>query len=1266
MNNNHDEIARNIFQERIKKGLLGPGSDIFVSNEDINEEIIADYPLQRYYTGVLFPERTRVTTLSEADENDLKNNLPEDKEDGANISKNESIEDIEPEKENDNRKKKKEANEDDELRISQNTFFPSNIGLTFCVENKVKELDVEFSFGLYFQLDEKNEKHLNECKIIFPEHLYNETILYNEKFPKVLKQKLGYEDGYLLLKKKTEGFKGGKKKRSGDYIIFDEYKREFQNRIETQKIEKLFGRKWKRENITIKETIAVSEISKPETIIERNLTMGNGNFFRASYTIRTYDFPKNPNNIYVKIQLANTSKKHPANKFSNANERLNAKTIFQAEIKVKVKELKPYKSYLELNPLDKEAEILNYLYKDKFSYGIGHNCSVIWNKKENSIKTTFLPQYDVKDTKNNFSGKGFQENPNDFLTLNQSLDIYNLSHFPNDDKTQVIKRLNNFVNLYEQWIVELKQKPSFNKNIEKSIFKDLDYNLNRLKSNIELLKDDAIFRAFQLANTAMLIQIIISNDNNFSGKEKDLSELNSEINYKDIDFFKNYKKREEKRLKDDPEYKALVPKYRPFQLAFLILNIDSITVLDLDARNKIVDLIWFPTGGGKTEAYLAVTAFTIIYRRLMNKTGYEGTSVIMRYTLRLLTAQQFERASRLIVSLEFLRTQFISELKIEPITIGMWVGMSSTPNTISGNNGAIEKVEEINEECNKKDGNPESKNVFQISSCPWCGTKLITRNEYNNWDYGFKLTGKGENTEFKIKCVNKRCHFHNELPIQVVDEMLYDNPPTLLFGTVDKFAMLAWKAKGNRFFNSLDSDKLPPDLIIQDELHLLTGPLGSITGIFESVIEMLCTKNGRKPKIISSTATTRNTREQIKALYGNDRDVNVFPPSGLSYDDSFFAKVSKTESKRRYLGFIPTGKSSIDTQLKLIANLFVARLEVYKTLILSGEKDYKIFDKYWTLVSYYNSLKDVGKIHNKVGDEISNLTKTLQKKLFGDNLFDNFNYEYLYNRDEELTSRIDSSKIKQTLKRLEENTFNENTIQKYPNGNTYVKYGIIDLVLATNMISVGIDIDRFNIMLINGQPKNVTEYIQASGRVGRKYKGLVIDLLDANRARDKSHFEHFIPFHQAFYKSVEPVSLTPFTENTLEKMLTSIMITYVRHKVPGMASNNSTQNFKPEMLDGLKSEIKRRFTDNPKVFQLFELKLQYLSDDWVYKIENIELKNYEKIDTKFKAEIGLLSKPSDDQSDENRMWIAMQSMREIDTNSFIKIGLPYKNNKRND
>lgn len=1230
MSNNHDSIARDIFQKRVERGLLGPGSDTFVDETDKNEEIISDYPLQRYYTGVLFPEQIKKNIA----ESEVANETESDDEDVLN----EVIKEKEPTDKSFTTNNKGD-NKDDELKTSQNTFFPSNIGLTFCTTNEVKEIDVEFSFGLYTQ-------ETGEVKIKISKRDFDEFINH-PSFP--FKNIISYENGYMILKPEIKGKKlrgNSRGPRTEDFAKFDDFKKSDGYKDSPlpsifHYFEKLIGRTWKRENIVINQKIAVSEIPKPKIILERNLKKKTSDYLRVSYTVKTYQIKQNPNNTYVKIQLANISDRHPSNQFSNAKELLNKKCVFQAKIKVSSKELSPYKSYIELNPLDKEAEVLNYLYKDKLSYGIGHNCSVIWNKIKNTIRTSFLPQYDVKDTKNSFSEDDFKKSPDDFNLLNKSLDIYNLSHFSNASKNQIIEKLKNFVNLYGNWISEQKKTKSSNKDIENHIFKNLDYNFNRLKSNIELLKDNKTFRAFQLANSGMLIQIILSNDDDFSGKEKDLAELETNVDYNSIDYFKNY---------NFDKLSFGKPKYRPFQLAFLLLNIDSIVDLKSNARNKVVDLIWFPTGGGKTEAYLSVAAFTIIYRRLMNKTGYEGTSVIMRYTLRLLTAQQFERASRLIVSLEFLRTQFEHELREEHITIGMWVGMSSTPNSLKETE---EKVEEINEECNKQDGIPNNKNVFQISSCSWCGTKLITKNELNNWVFGFKMVGNNQNKKFKIKCVNKRCHFHKELPIQVIDEMLYDKPPTLLFGTVDKFAMLAWKAKGNSFFNSLN-DSLPPDLIIQDELHLLTGPLGTITGIFESVIEMLCSKNDRKPKIISSTATTRNTNEQIKALYGNDKIVNVFPPSGLSHADSFFAKVSTTKSRRRYIGFIPTGKSSIDTQLQMIANLFVARLEVYKVLILNGKKDYDTFDKYWTLISYYNSLKDVGKIHNKIGDEISTFTTALQKKLYGNSPQYSFNHSSLYNRDEELTSRIDSAKIKQTLKRLEENTFDNKTIGAYSNGNTYIKGKIIDLVLATNMISVGIDIERFNVMLINSQPKNVAEYIQASSRVGRKFKGLVIDLLDANRARDKSHFEHFIPFHQAFYKSVEPVSLTPFTENTLEKMLASIMITYVRHKVPGMASNNSAQYFQPEMLDGFKTEIKKRYSTNSKVYQLFENKLKILSNDWLEQIENHDLKNFEATNT----EIGLLVKPAEKSFDKDNLWSVMQSMREIDTNSFIKVGLP--------
>lgn len=1257
---NSDEIARDIFQQNIRKGLIGPGSDIFIYQQDEKDEIISDYPLNRYYSGVLFPIREKINSFSEGDDRAIENETTEDEEELAQTGLNNKIA---SEENQENDKVEQDNADEEEIKTNQSIFFPSNIGLTFCVDSSLKTLNVEFRYGIYDLIPE------NQAKIKVDLKAFNEFVSEQSIFP--FKDILKYEDGYMYLTRNLNGHRGGRgQTRSGEYKIFDDFKNcdELKDRPSLKSqlylFENLIGRVWKREQINVPLKINLEEIPENEIIPlsdDRILRKSKekDHILRIGYSIRTYEVEKNPKSRYVKILLVNNSSSQAANKYSNKNELLNRKCIFQVEIVVEVG-LKPYKNYSDITPIDEEAKILNYQYKDSLSFGIGHNCSVIWDNQDKNnpkyIQTTFLPEFDAYDIKNNFTELDF-DNPLDFKTLNECLDIYDLSIFGNE-KNVVVKQLMQFVNLYGNWITKQTQEIKTLNEIENDIINNLKKNYDRILSNIHFLEKDKVFKAFQLANTAMLIQIIISNDEAFAGKEKELSSVASYLHttaYDSIDFFRNY---DFQRIKS--KIKTGRPKYRPFQLAFLLLSLDGI--ID-KARNEIVDLIWFPTGGGKTEAYLAVAALTIIWRRMNNQIGFEGTSVIMRYTLRLLTAQQFERASRLIVSLEFLRNFYKQELnEKEPISIGLWVGMSSTPNTVVD---AFNKVDEINNEF-KPDGekqkkgtkivkgNPEEKNVFQISSCPWCGTKLITKDEYNEWKCAFKCDKR--DNYFKIECNNPKCFCHNQLPIQVIDEMLYQKPPTLLFATVDKFAMLAWQGEGHRFFNSLTEDGLPPDLIIQDELHLLNGPLGSITGLFESVIELLCTKGNRKPKIIASTATTRNTKLQIKALY--NRTVNIFPPPGLSYKDSFFSKISEVQGNRRYIGFMPTGKSGIDTQLQILGHFIASRIELYKAF---RKSDYSYIDKFWTIVSYYNSLKDVGKIYNKVGDEISNFASTIQIRLNGENPSYTFNYYGLPSRVVELTSRIESPKIKQTLKELEENSFQEGSVkEKFSDkidkfGNTFqTKYTIIkdviDLVLATNMLSVGIDIKRLNIMLINGQPKNIAEYIQASSRVGRHSKGLVLDILDATRSRDKSYFEHFIPFHQAFYKFVEPITVTPFTENTINKMLTSLIITFVRHKFAEMNRNDEAKNFESDSLRNLAEFIESRFSGYNDEYLFFKANLEELVKDWIDK-KSKEIECY-KTD---RNKIGLLLTPAEKVKSFDEKWLTMQSMREIDTNAFILI-----------
>jgi len=823
-----------------------------------------------------------------------------------------------------------------------------------------------------------------------------------------------------------------------------------------------------------------------------------------------------------------------------------------------------------------------------------------------------LPEVDIKNYSNAFK-EDFPEN------LKGITELKNLSIWTDLDKPTIIQKLKLFAQEYKGWITKQEQTEA-DDNYEKSLYTILEKQnktYERLINNIEFLNESEIaFKSFLLSNTAMYIQMLISNKDLFGKKGIELSEIDENFKYNDLDFFKNH---------------TFKPNYRPFQLAFFLLNIESTINEDSSDRNNVVDLLWFPTGGGKTEAYLAITAFTIISRRILHRKDSDGVSVIMRYTLRLLTAQQFERATKLILSLDFLRRFFKPNEEYffgdNKVSIGMWVGASTTPNSYKDAQTIFKKTfDEITKLNNKKAGDYRKANTFPITSCSWCGCNLVSQNSLGKFDLGYNAT----KSTFTTNCLNTECAFSAELPIYFVDDKIYQNPPTLLFATVDKFAMLSHREEGHHLFNSLDDKKLPPDLIIQDELHLLSGPLGSITGLYESIVELLSTKGKRKPKIITSTATTRNTEQQVAMLYGN-RELNIFPPMGVTYDDNFFSYVSN-ESKRKHIGFMPTGKTALNSQIRILGNLLLARIELFKNYRvkenLTQEEAVHRENNFWTIVSFYNSLRDVGKVYNKVPAEISDFLKLLHNRYQLPKQAYGFNYFGLAGRTKELTSRIESNSIKNLLNELE---MPFSLVAK--DGWKFVQNSV-DLVLASNMFSVGIDIERLNVMLMNGQPKNVAEYIQASSRVGRKDKGIVINLLDANRSRDKSYFENYVPFNNAYYKFVEPLSVTPFTEIALDKVLASLLVCFVRHK-QGLYLDKRAKDFTGNYKE-LETFISERIK-NKKQLDYALAKLKVLAEKWITKEGDLTYK--------------ILIKKISDLDD----WSLMMSMREIDTNSIVKI-----------
>jgi len=1207
--NEYLQNQRLIFRDTIHKGLIGPGSDIFGVNDD--QEIISDFPLKRYYSAVLFPERdkSKQATIGLEHDLDAQSEISDDKEDGSEIAGFDERDENNPANPDVQKKTNKDLTE--ELYSEANHYFPNNFGLTFCVDNNVTSVTADFSFAMY-ELVKKGHGKIAISKEDFDQlannHINNlsEYLFWEGGFMSFTQGKNLPFDSYTV-----KGFFGG------------EEATEIRNSLGYHKMGMLLGRMWQRKMYTTKPLVI--NLSESDTDKLEGITIFQDDETKNSVTCYYKRVYQTPYGKYVKILMANRAS-HPKAKYSNTNELLNQKCLFQTEVKVSGAIFKPYKPLTEANPFDEELNVINFQYKNELSFAIGHGCSVNWNDRiePTELNTTFQPEVDIKNYSNDFR-KGFPEK------LKEIALVKNLSIWTNLRRNEIITQLKLFTQEYKSWIKEQSEvivQPN-ETLIKDKLIANHNYTYDRLEKNITFLANNEIaYKSFLLANTAMYLQMILSRDEDFGCKPKDLADFvdRTHIKYDDIDYFK--------------EYDKIKPAYRPFQLAFFILNIESSINKESIDRNDIVDLIWFPTGGGKTEAYLALTAFTIISRRLLYGINSDGVSVIMRYTLRLLTAQQFDRANKLILSLDFLRKKFEDDkeysLGNEPVSVGLWVGASTTPNNYSDALNQYKELQNAISQANQgKQGDVFRRNKFPITSCPYCGCNLVSRNTTTNYLFsGYNAKEKS----FSLKCLNNLCAFKAGLPIHFVDEKIYEEKPTLLFATVDKFAMLSHRPEGHRLFNSLDSNLQPPDLIIQDELHLLSGPLGSITGLYETIVEMLCTKGKQKPKIIASTATTRNTDEQVRMLYGN-RKLNVFPAPGISYKDNFFSFVTE-ESKRKHLGFFPTGKTSVDTQIQLLAHILLARIFLFRIEKLNSSEEEAIhkIDHYWTIVSFYNSLKDVGKIYNKVPAEIISLLKMLHFR-YRDSLPPySFNFQNLPARTKELTSRVPSNSIKSLLNEME-NSF---SLRKSTNNNTYVA-DTVDLVLASNMFSVGIDIKRLNVMLMNGQPRNIAEYIQASSRVGRDSSGIVINLLDANRSREKSYFENYKAFHNSYYKYVEPLSVTPFTEIALDKVLNTILVCYVRHK-KGLNADAKAKEFDGQ-YDELKQFLSNRIVE-PRQLQYALDKLDKLSSEWVAKKEDLDLqyKNHET------QNHNLIQKSS-----AANVWSLMQSMREIDTNSIIKI-----------
>lgn len=875
---------------------------------------------------------------------------------------------------------------------------------------------------------------------------------------------------------------------------------------------------------------------------------------------------KNGNAINLKLNIRNRTHGNESNRnihlltFTLINQNTggaenirNEDCFFQVSFSVSANEkcFCPYKAVA--SKTDKEDEKSNLLlFRKKKTFAVGHGCSPSWNDNDieftNSITTEAIPAYEIKPIV-----------PNELKSV--ELKMFDLSDLSDKDITDNLIKLNSE---YEAWIN--KQEDIANAELKDELhetalrhIESCRLCLRRMKEGVDILNSNKkVNRAFRLMNRAMLLQQLhysietrnwILDNGNITGlKNTVIPDIN-----------------------DSSTWKPGLGAWRPFQLAFILMNLNAM-LNSRHADREMVDLIWFPTGGGKTEAYLGLSAFTIFLKRLKDKND-SGTTVLMRYTLRLLTAQQFQRAAALICACDKIRKENEEELGTDRISIGLWVG-ELTPNKRDDARKTFQKMEQGREE----------ENPFIVLKCPWCGSQMGYLKEARiNKVKGYKRRRVGTKETIIYQCDNNLCDFSKpdfNLPLVVIDEDIYDNPPTLLIGTVDKFAMLTWKPEAKTLFGFRGNDRpfSPPELIIQDELHLISGPLGSMVGLYEIMIEELCTANNIKPKIIASTATISRAKEQINSLYGRGtNNVNIFPAQCLNAGDSFFAYEDTASTGRIYVGIFA---SALPSHATALVRIISALLQSVKSIPVAEEI---LRDPYWTALIYFNSIRELGHAATLIRADIREYMNSIwiRKAIIGDE-------RRFINRDIELTSRINSNDIPEYLEQLSKSWTGDKT--EYP----------VDVCLATNMISVGVDIPRLGLMAVIGQPKTTSEYIQATSRVGRSKKGpgLVFTIYNCSKPRDRSHFEHFQEYHSKIYSKVEPTSVTPFSAPARERALHAILVGLIRFYSTDHTSTSPRPFPKREIIERVTQIIFDRVhlideEEYEKTLQLVEEKLNY-------------------------------------------------------------------------
>jgi hypothetical protein len=817
---------------------------------------------------------------------------------------------------------------------------------------------------------------------------------------------------------------------------------------------------------------------------------------------------------------------------------------------------------------DDERRRLNLQYRDRLEFAVGRTCSVDWAvtedaRRASAVWTTWLPTCQTPQTTAEEIGTAL-------------LDMTKLETASPDALRAGLEPI---VAGYAAWLDGQQQLaealPAHLRDEGLDAVSEARKVQRQLTEGLaHLLNDDEALRCFQFMNRVMADQRIQSQvaQRRAKNPKESIEQARTAV------------------LAEGPRAHS----WRTFQLAFVLMQLPLLTNPAAERRSGELanaQLLFFPTGGGKTEAYLGLAAYTFAIRRRQGVVstpegpldGNSGIAVLMRYTLRLLTAQQFQRATTLVCAAEMARMRDEATWGTEPFRIGLWVGTDVSPKRYDEAEAQLKRA--------NSSGGGYRLTVLQIQRCPWCGSKIGPRDVHADagkrrvYVYcGDDLAGcpfaqGGESTD--------------GLPVLTVDEEIYRLAPAFLIATVDKFARLAREGEAASLFGYVsrrcqrhgfvhpdyrhcdikDGSKhpvtkeglpaaavrpsirlRPPDLVIQDELHLISGALGTTVGLFEVAIEVMTawrTAQGDpvRPLLVASTATARNAPDQVRALYG--RDVTIFPPQVLDAGTTFFSReepVSEESPGRCYIGLSTTGVRLTTAEIR-VSEVLMAGAQ----LLLNRSGD--AADPYMTLVGYFSATRELAGMARYMGDDIQTaLSKRRPWSLLPSRTGTDFGSLHVA----ELTSRVASADITATLDQMAvsfdprfDSAVGKRELRAAREAHTSTPTrdaNPFDAVLATSMLQVGVDVTRLGLMLVVGQPKNTAEYIQASSRVGRDpgRPGLVVSLGNWARPRDLAHFEQFRHYHETFYAQVEALSVTPFSATSMERGLDGALVSAAR------------------------------------------------------------------------------------------------------------------------